>query len=147
MQSHDTAKHDSSYFSDDDIPSDKNEEVDDDYFNMHFMDSKIPYQNVKAKKETDPPQDTLELEPDMPVTVIDIIAKPNDKCVNLTNLRVRSLQLMKEPQLLQRQITTVTTRKQLMCVCVDSLTGARRLCQKRDINRWPVPPPPRGCSY
>jgi len=114
VQSHDTAKHDSSYFSDDDIPSNKNEEVDDEYFNMHLMDSKVPDQNVKAKKETDPPQDTLELEPDMPVTVIDIIAKPNDKCFNLTNLRVRSLQLMKEPQLLQRQITTVTTRKQLM---------------------------------
>ncbi len=26
-------------------------------------------------------------------------------------------------------------------VCVDSLTGAWRLCQKRDNNRWPVPPP------
>ena len=31
--------------------------------------------------------------------------------------------------------------KTIGCVCVDSLTGARRLCQKRDINRWPVPPP------
>jgi hypothetical protein len=29
----------------------------------------------------------------------------------------------------------------LLPMCVDSLTGARRLCQKRDINRWPVPPP------
>ncbi len=28
-----------------------------------------------------------------------------------------------------------------VCVYVDSLTGARRLCQKRDTNRWPVPPP------
>jgi hypothetical protein len=67
----------------DDIPSNENEEVDDDYFNMHLMDSTVP--DEKAKTITDHPQDTLKLAPDRPVIVSDIIAQPNDKYVDLTN--------------------------------------------------------------
>jgi hypothetical protein len=83
VDSHDADEDDSSYFSDDDIPSNKNEEVDDDYFNMHLMDSTVP--DEKAKTITDRPQDTLKLAPDTPVTVSNIIAQPNDKFVDLTN--------------------------------------------------------------
>ena len=47
VESHDKDKDDSSYFSRDEIPIDENEEVDDDYFNEHLMDSTPPAQNAK----------------------------------------------------------------------------------------------------
>jgi hypothetical protein len=83
-EGHDTAKDDSSYFSDDDIPSDENEEVDDDYFNMHLMDSSTLPDNDKDKKEMDHPQDSLEFEIDSSVTVSYVFAQPNDNCVDHT---------------------------------------------------------------
>jgi hypothetical protein len=60
-EGHDTAEDNSSYFSDDDIPIDENEEVDDDYFNMHLMDnSTLPANDYdNAKKKMDRPQDLL----------------------------------------------------------------------------------------
>jgi hypothetical protein len=85
-EGHDTAEDDSSYFSDDDIPSDENKEVDDDYFNMHLMDSSTLPDNDydNAKKEMDRPQDSLELDLDSSVTVSDVFAQPNDNCVDHT---------------------------------------------------------------
>ena len=77
-EGHDTAEDDSSYFSDDDIPSDENEEVDDDYFNMHLMDSSTLPDNDNDKKEMDHPQDSLEFEIDSSVTVSYVFAQPND---------------------------------------------------------------------
>jgi hypothetical protein len=67
VDSHDADEDDSSYFFDNDIPSKENEEVDDDYFNMHLMDSTVP--DEKAKTIMDRPQDTLKLAPDTSVTV------------------------------------------------------------------------------
>ena len=83
-EGHDTAEDDSSYFSDDDIPSDENEEVDDDYFNMHLMDSSTLPDNDNDKKEMDHPQDSLEFEIDSSVTVSYVFAQPNDNWVDHT---------------------------------------------------------------
>ena len=65
----DTDEDDSSYFSDDDIPSDETEEVDDDYFNMHLMDD----------SDSSTPPDV-----DSSVTVSDVFAQPNVNCVDHT---------------------------------------------------------------
>ena len=58
VESHDKDEDDSSYFPNDEIPSNENEEVDDNYFNKHLMDSTVPVDNVKAKMKTDGPNDT-----------------------------------------------------------------------------------------
>ena len=66
---YDTDEDDSSYFSNDDIPSDETEEVDDDYFNMHLMDN----------SDSSTPPDV-----DLSVTVSDVFAQPNVNCVDHT---------------------------------------------------------------